>query len=71
MSFKVIPRFKIRAEGDPVLDGDQVMFLSEEATGQFLTCKFLYFIFFIFFGSRNFNYGLRVHILYGYTIRSV
>ena len=36
-NFRVLPRFKIRSEGDNVLSSDNVLFLSEEATGQYLT----------------------------------
>lgn len=37
-NFKVMPRFKIRGEGDPVRAGDQCVLLSEKASGQYLTC---------------------------------
>jgi hypothetical protein len=33
--FKIMPRFKIRGEGDPVQAGDHCLLLSENAAGKF------------------------------------
>ena len=37
-NFKIMPKYKIRGEGDAVRAGDQCVLLSEKASGQYLTC---------------------------------